>query len=122
MSLTADEIEAFCLAFPGTAASQLDAARTLTVAGQAFATLDAGGGVSFRCSPTASALLAARDGIHRAADPARAGWIVLRHPVALPRDDLLDHLRAAYGIVLQDLPEAERRRLTDALRRPGRSH
>jgi predicted DNA-binding protein (MmcQ/YjbR family) len=84
-----------------------------------FAVLGGDGMLSFQCSEVAFHLLTERDGIAPACHLGRAQWVALARADALDREGLLDFLRAAYGLILQQLPEAERLRLTEALKHPG---
>ena len=122
MSLAPAEIEAFCLALPGAAVAVLEHARSLQVAGSPFAAMAADGTLSFRCSSAVAALFAGREGIRVGLKPKPGHWLALDRTDRMEREELLDLIRAAYGLAVQELPEAERSRVTDELRRrPGRA-
>jgi predicted DNA-binding protein (MmcQ/YjbR family) len=122
--VTPAELEAFCLSFPGVESGpRAEGERALTVHGEPFAVLGPGERVSFACSAAGFGLLIRRPGIVPAAFPARLDWVTLERADLMPADDLLDQLRLAYGLVLQTLPEAVRRRLIGELQgRTGRTH
>jgi predicted DNA-binding protein (MmcQ/YjbR family) len=93
------------------------------VGGRMFALLRTDLRLSFKCSDVSYHILAEHPGIVPAPYLARAHWVQLAGPGTLPREDLLDYLRLAYGLVLQKLPRAERIRLTAELgARTGRAH
>jgi predicted DNA-binding protein (MmcQ/YjbR family) len=113
------EIEAFCLSLPeATLAVQRRDDRELNIAGKMFAVIGSDAALSFKCSEVSFHMLTARPGIGPAPHLAHAHWVTLRRLDALPHEDLLDYLRAGYGLVVQRLPVAERARLTALLHRP----
>ena len=122
MTLGEPDVEAFCLSLPGAGmAVQRCADRVFEVASEMFAVVDGDGRLSFHCSDAGFHILAERDGVIPAPDLARARWVTLTRPDALDREELLDQLRLAYGLVVQRLPAAERGRLIAELRaRTGR--
>jgi predicted DNA-binding protein (MmcQ/YjbR family) len=115
-----DGVEAFCLSLPGaTIADGPGAARVVAVAGAAFAALGPGDALSLRCSGAAARAFGGRPGA--APRPAADGewWLALDRPGALgDPDELLDLLRAAYGLAVAGLPGPERARVLTALRAP----
>ena len=118
---TLEEIEAFCLSFPGASLTvQWGDNRVLKVGGKMFALLGPTptATVAIKCSDVAFRMLSERPGIAPAPYLARAGWVRLERLDALDREDLLDYLRAAYGLIVARLPRAERERLTAALKAP----
>jgi predicted DNA-binding protein (MmcQ/YjbR family) len=118
-----DGVEAFCLSLPGaTIADGPGPARVVAVAGAAFAALGPSGALSLRCSAAvASSLGGRRPGIAAARSEADGcWWLALDRPGALgDPDELLDLLRAAYGLAVAGLPGGpERARVLTALRSP----
>ncbi|MFO1037142.1 MAG: MmcQ/YjbR family DNA-binding protein [Geminicoccaceae bacterium] len=118
------EIEAFCLALPGTTLTvQWQDHRVLKVGGKMFAITGADGGIRFKCSAVSFAILTEIDGIIPSPYLARAHWVKLERLDLLPDDQLLDYLRMAWGLVVQKLPQKLRRQLMDEMTgRGGRTH
>jgi predicted DNA-binding protein (MmcQ/YjbR family) len=119
--VTPGDVEAFCLSMPGAALAPAEKGRVLAVSGRAFAVLTAGGTFEFRCTAAAARLLRARPGVTPLPNPdgARSAWVSLPDGIdAIEAEELLDYLRLAYGLAVAGLPEPERERLVDALRRP----
>ena len=116
--MTPEAVEAFCLSLPeATLSVQWRDSRVFKVAGRIFAVLGRSGTLSFKCSDVSFHALQARPGIVPAPYLARAKWVMLERLDALAEEDLLDYLRAAYGLIVTKLPRAERERLTAALPR-----
>ncbi len=67
--------------------------------------------VSFKCAPDAFAELTDRPGIVPAPYLARAHWVALESEDALPRGELIAHLRQAYDLVAAKLPRKTRQSL-----------
>lgn len=122
--LTADEIAAFCLSLPGAAMQpQTDGGRVFAVAGELFAALDAALTPAFRCSEAGYRKLLGEPGIAPAPSLLGSCWVSLGQSHRLEREDLLDHLRFAWGLAFQQLPADERARLAAELQaRGGRRH
>jgi predicted DNA-binding protein (MmcQ/YjbR family) len=64
--------------------------------------------VSFKCTPEEFAELTERPGIIPAPYMARAHWVGLESPDALPRAELLRRLREAYDLIAAKLPRKTR--------------
>jgi predicted DNA-binding protein (MmcQ/YjbR family) len=64
--------------------------------------------VSFKCTPEDFAELTERPGIVPAPYLARAHWVGLEGPDALPRTELRRYLRSAYEVVVAKLPKRTR--------------
>jgi predicted DNA-binding protein (MmcQ/YjbR family) len=72
--------------------------------------------LSFKCAPEDFAELLERPGIVPAPYLARAQWVALQTPDALPRTELKGLLRRAYDVVLAKLPKKNRVALTGSSR------
>jgi predicted DNA-binding protein (MmcQ/YjbR family) len=64
--------------------------------------------MSFKCSPETYAELVEREDVAPAPYLARASWVALRSPDALPAGELRTLLRDAYDLVLAKLPRKTR--------------
>ena len=60
---------------------------------------------SFKCDPDDFGRLSIQDGVRPAAYLARAGWVHLERPDALPLDELRDLLTKSHDLVLARLPK-----------------
>jgi predicted DNA-binding protein (MmcQ/YjbR family) len=123
--LTTDEIAAFCLSLPGAVVQpQAHGSRVFAVAGEPFAALDvAASGLAFRCSEAGYRKLLGEPGIVPAPSLLGSCWVSIGAHGRLEREDLLDHLRFAWGLAFQRLPADQRARLAVELQaRGGRTH
>ncbi|MBM3736468.1 MAG: MmcQ/YjbR family DNA-binding protein [Acidobacteria bacterium] len=68
--------------------------------------------LSFKCTPEEFAELVERPGIVPAPYLARAHWVALESPDALPRKELERLLRQAYQLVFDKLPKKTRTELS----------
>ena len=66
---------------------------------------------SFKCDPDDFAQLSIQDGVRPAAYLARAGWVHLDRPDALPLDQLKDLLTKSHDLVLARLPKRIQREI-----------
>ncbi len=66
---------------------------------------------SFKCDPYDFARLSILDGVRPAAYLARAGWVHLERPDALPLDELKDLLTKSHDLVLARLPKTVQREI-----------
>ena len=111
-ALSADWVRAICMALPHTTETvQWGDDLVFKVAGKMFAVAPlepAKVCLSFKCTPEEFAALVERPGIIPAPYLARAHWIALEEPSALPRAELKRHLEEAHAIVFAGLPKKVR--------------
>ena len=98
-----------CLSFPhSTETVQWGDDLVFKIGGKMFAVMRLEGGpvyLSFKCSPEVFAELIERSGVIPAPYLARAHWVALEDPEAIPRSELRQLLRHAYDQVLAKLPK-----------------
>jgi predicted DNA-binding protein (MmcQ/YjbR family) len=108
---------AACAALPAaTYVNQWGGAHVYKVGGKIFAIAGLGGGretphYAFKASDMSYELLIEHGIAQPARYLARAHWVQLTEPDALPDDDLLAYLAQAHGLVAAKLTRAERKRL-----------
>lgn len=100
-------LRAHCLSLPYTT-EQIQWGSTLLfkVGGKMYAATDADkadAGVGFKCSPEEFEELIERPGIIPAPYLARAKWVALEHPDAMPRAELKQRLTRSYELVKSSL-------------------
>jgi predicted DNA-binding protein (MmcQ/YjbR family) len=110
--LTIDALRSFAKSLPHAGESlQWEDDMVFKVAGKMFAVaaLEPGGvWLSFKCPPEESADLLERSGIVPAPYLARAGWVALETPDALPADEIRRLVRQSYDLVVARLPKKVR--------------
>jgi predicted DNA-binding protein (MmcQ/YjbR family) len=110
--LTIDALRSFAKSLPDAAeVLQWEHALVFKVAGKMFAVaaLEPGGvWLSFKCPPEESAELLERSGIVPAPYLARAGWVALETPDALPAAEIRRLVRQSYDLVVARLPKKVR--------------
>ncbi|MBI1353199.1 MAG: MmcQ/YjbR family DNA-binding protein [Acidobacteria bacterium] len=113
--MTVEQVRALCLAFPHvTEDVKWEHDLVFSIGGKMFAinNLEPGGmWLSFKCSPEDFAELSERPGCRPAPYLARAQWISLETPQALPRPTIERLLRQAYDLVFAKLTKKARREL-----------
>jgi predicted DNA-binding protein (MmcQ/YjbR family) len=99
-----------CLALPGATLDHPfgDDHDAYRVGGKMFCMVGAMGGVSFKVSDIAFAVLTEEGRARPAPYLARAKWVNLAEIGQWPDDDLADHLAIAHGIVAGKLPKKQR--------------
>jgi predicted DNA-binding protein (MmcQ/YjbR family) len=75
------------------------------IGGKMFAMIGSEGGVSFKVSDIAFEVLTQSGRARAAPYLARAKWVHLDDLNDWPKDELVDHLRAAYSLILAKLPK-----------------
>jgi len=108
--VTAQTLEAFCLALPGASVSvQWGNDRVYKVGGKMFAVLGMEAGaeplLSFKCSEMAFALLLEQEGVRPAPYLARAKWVQLDRLDRLAPDELAARLTQSHALVVASLPK-----------------
>lgn len=78
------------------------------VGGKMFAIVGGEGGLSFKVSDIAFAVLTEEGRARPAPYLARAKWVNLEDPAAWPDDELAEHLRIAHQLVAAKLPKKQR--------------
>jgi predicted DNA-binding protein (MmcQ/YjbR family) len=110
-----DAVRRHCLSFPhATETVQWGSDLVFKIAGKMFAvtaTEPAKVCLSFKCSPDDFAELTERPGVIPAPYLARANWVALESPDALPVKELKTLLRQAYDIVFAKLPKNQQAKL-----------
>lgn len=96
-------LRAHCLCLPHTT-EQIQWGSTLLfkIGGKMYAATDADNadaGISFKCSPEEFDELVEQPGIIPAPYLARAKWVALEHPGAMPRVELRQRLTRSYALV-----------------------
>lgn len=123
--MTRDEFDAFCGSLPATThVVQWGKSSVWKIGGKIFAICSRWGDgdhdrISFKCSEMSFAMLREIPGIIPAPYLARAGWVQIEDPVALPDDDMELYIREAHRIITGKLTRAKRREL--GLTQPSRS-
>lgn len=99
-----------CLALPGATLDHPFGADhdTYKVGGKMFAMVGGTGGVSFKVSDIAYAVLTESGHARPAPYLARAKWVNLADPADWPDDELADHLAIAHGIIAAKLTKTAR--------------
>jgi predicted DNA-binding protein (MmcQ/YjbR family) len=104
--------DAFCLGLPGAVMnSQWEGDRVYKIAGKMFAVLGSDGGCSFKANDVAFEMLTTEGPGRPAPYLARAKWVKLDSPDALPATELQAYLAQAHGLVAAKLTRAQRREL-----------
>ena len=106
-------IEALCLSLPGAVLDYPFGPHIAVykVGGKMFCAMQDGDGVSFKVSDMAYQILT-ENGLARPAPYlAKAKWVNLSLPSDWPDDELIDHLRGAYQLILGKLTKKARAEL-----------
>jgi predicted DNA-binding protein (MmcQ/YjbR family) len=107
--MTIDWVRQQCLSFPHcTEHVQWGNNLVFKIAGKMFAVgalEPSDHWLSFKCTPEQFAELIEAPGIVPAPYMARAYWVALETPDALPRRELQERLRTAYDLVIEKLPK-----------------
>lgn len=111
-----EELRELCLSFPH-ATEDIKWGKDLcfSVGGKMFCATSADkaeGQVSFKCTPEKFIELTEREGIIPAPYVARYHWVAVEDPKALDADELEDLISRSYLLVFENLPAAERKKLT----------
>ena len=112
--MTPDAFDSFCQSLPATThVVQWGGASVWKVGGKIFAICSNWGGgahekISFKCSEMSYTLLREQDGIAPAPYLARAGWVRLEAPHAMPDDDIRLYVNEAHRIITGTLTRARR--------------
>src|SRR5580700_3205106 len=114
-----DQLRELCLSFPG-ATEQIQWGDDLLfkVGGKMFAVtplVPAKIWISLKANPENFAELTERPGVLPAPYLARAKWIALESPDALPSAEVAELLRESYGLVLAKLPRKLRESIASGL-------
>lgn len=113
--MSVDWVRKVCLALPHTAESvKWDDNLVFTVDNKMFAVTGLEPGevwLAFKCSPEDYAELVERAGVRPAPYLARADWVALETPNALPRAEIETRLREAYRLVFAKLPKKRQQAL-----------
>jgi predicted DNA-binding protein (MmcQ/YjbR family) len=111
-----EQLRKICIAFPGaTEQIQWEDDLVFKVGGKMFAVArlePARVWLTVKADPEAFAELTERPGIIPAPYLARAKWIAVESPDALPHTEVADLLRKSYELVCAKLPTAKRQSLT----------
>ncbi len=67
--------------------------------------------ISFKCSDLSFNILSDQDGIIPAPYLARAKWVQLQHPSALPDEDIQNYIREAHRIISEKLTKKQQKEL-----------
>ena len=99
-----------CLALPGATLDHPfgDDHDAYRVGGKMFAIVGGMGGLSFKVSDIAFAVLTEEGRARPAPYLARAKWVHLEDPADWPAEELSEHLRIAHGLVAAKLPKKQR--------------
>ena len=99
-----------CLALPGATLDHPfgDDHNVYKVGGKMFVMVGADGGVSFKVSDIAYAVLTEEGRARPAPYLARAKWVNLPDPAAWPDDELADHFAIAHAIIAAKLTKKQR--------------
>ena len=110
--MSEEAFDAFCLGLPGAVMnSQWEGDRVYKIAGKMFAVLGSDGGCSFKANDVAFEMLTTEGPGKPAPYLARAKWVYLSSPDALPEADLQAYLTQAHTLVSAKLTRAQRREL-----------
>ncbi len=110
--MTPEAFDAFCLSLPGTSmniAWEVD--RLYKVGGKMFAVLGPDGVVSFKANDVAFEMLVETGAARPAPYLARAKWVHVDDPEALPDADLKRYLADAHALIAARLTRKARRDL-----------
>lgn len=99
-----------CLALPGATLDHPfgDDHDAYKVGGRMFAIVGGMGGLSFKVSDIAFAVLTEEGRARPAPYLARAKWVHLEDPADWPDDELAEHLTIAHGLIAAKLPKKQR--------------
>jgi predicted DNA-binding protein (MmcQ/YjbR family) len=104
-----EQVRKYCLSLPHTTEHvQWGNDLVFKIAGKMYAVValeGAGAFMSFKCSPDEFAELIERPRIVRAPYLARAHWVALESPDALPAPEIKRLVRGAYDLVMAKLPK-----------------
>ena len=115
--MTRDEFDAFCGGLPATThVIQWGASSVWKVGGKIFAICSRWGPgdhakIGFKCSEMSYAVLREAPGIIPSPYLARASWVQLEDPAAMPDEDIELYIREAHRIIASKLTRAKRREL-----------
>jgi predicted DNA-binding protein (MmcQ/YjbR family) len=105
-------VRTFCLALPGVTESvQWGADLVFKTGGRMFAVLNLepkGNPLAFKCSDEDFAELSERPGIIPAPYMARAKWVALEHPGAMPAAEIKQKLEQAHALISAKLPKTKK--------------
>ena len=98
-----------CLALPGATLDHPfgDDHDAYKVGGRMFAIVGGMGGLSFKVSDIAFAVLTEEGRARPAPYLARAKWVHLEDPADWPDDELAEHLTIAHGLIAAKLPKKQ---------------
>ena len=107
-----EAFDGFCLSLPGAVMnSQWEGDRVYKIGGKMFAVQGSDGGCSFKANDVAFEMLTTEGSGRPAPYLARAKWVYLSSPAALPEADLQAYLRQSHALVAAKLTRAQRREI-----------
>jgi predicted DNA-binding protein (MmcQ/YjbR family) len=112
-----DQFDAYCATLPATTnVIQWGASSVWKVGGRIFSICSRWGAgdhtkISFKCSEMSYTVLCEQDGIIPAPYLARAKWVLVQDPGAMPDEDIKLYITEAHRIITSKLTRAARREL-----------
>jgi predicted DNA-binding protein (MmcQ/YjbR family) len=110
--MTPEAFDACCRSLPGTTMDVLwEVDHVYKVGGRMFAVLAPGGSFSFKANDVAFEMLVETGAARPAPYMARAKWVYIDDPEALPDEDLRRYLKEAHSLIAARLTRKARREL-----------